>query len=45
MVAKTLSPFLPENQGIERGVAQKEAGKLPDAAGGAVYEIVELLSI
>jgi hypothetical protein len=36
MVAKTLSLFLPENQGIERGVAREEAGKLPDAACGAV---------
>jgi hypothetical protein len=41
MVAKMLSLFLPENQGIERGVAQEEAGKLLDAAGGVVYEVVK----
>jgi hypothetical protein len=41
MVAKMLSLFLPENQGIERGVAQEGAGKLLNAAGGAVYEVMK----
>jgi hypothetical protein len=41
MVAKMLSLSLPENQGIERGVAQEEAGKLLNAAGGAVYEVMK----
>jgi hypothetical protein len=44
MVAKTLSLFLPDNQGTERGVAQKEADELSDAAGGAVYELMRILS-